>query len=83
MGETLMESQTLPLSAAPQGRPLSLVRVEGGHGFRRRLAELGMTPGTPIKVLRNELNSPLVVELRGSRLMLGRGVADRILVSLT
>ncbi len=76
-----MRRQVIPLTQAKEGQRLAVVSLGGGHGFRRRLAELGMNPAIPLTVLRNRGGSPLVIELRGSRLMLGRGVANRILVS--
>ncbi len=65
------------VSLAPGQR----ARVEAiccGHGFRMRLAALGIIPGTLITVLRNAGAGPVIVEARGGRLALGRGQAARI-----
>ncbi|MFQ6065173.1 MAG: ferrous iron transport protein A [Candidatus Bathyarchaeia archaeon] len=52
-----------------------------GWGFRKRLEDMGLTPGTKVTVVKSApLNGPLEVSVRGSRLAIGRGMAERILV---
>lgn len=49
--------------------------------FERRLMDMGLTPGTPITVVKSApFQGPIEVTLRGSRLALGRRMAHRILV---
>jgi Fe2+ transport system protein FeoA len=49
----------------------------------KRLADLGLTPGTDITVVKSApFNGPLEVCVRGSRLAIGRGMASRILVDV-
>jgi ferrous iron transport protein A len=58
-----------------------MVAVQGGWGLRRRLAELGIHPGDIITVLqRGALGGPILIEIHGYQVALGRGVAARILV---
>ena len=73
------KSSMFPLSNA-RSRDLLEVTDTFGCGRRRgHLAALGLTPGTEIKVCSN-LGGPLVIEVRGSRLSLGRGIASKIMV---
>jgi Fe2+ transport system protein FeoA len=52
-------------------------------GFRKRLEDLGLTPGTEVKVVRSApFNGPVELQVRGSRLALGRGMAERVFVSV-
>ena len=46
---------------------------------RRRLCELGLNKGTPIKVIKNDLG-PVILNLYGHKLALGRGLAKKIFV---
>jgi DtxR family Mn-dependent transcriptional regulator len=47
----------------------------------RRLEDMGLTPGTPVTMVKAApLNGPLEIVVRGSRLALGRGMAERIYV---
>jgi Fe2+ transport system protein FeoA len=52
----------------------------GGHEFCSRVANLGFTPGTPLKVLQNRGNGPVLVSLRGALVALGRAEAAKIVV---
>jgi len=58
-------------------------RARRGWGFRKRLEDMGLTPGTRVTVVKSApFNGPLEVYVRGSRLALGRGMADRIFVEV-
>ena len=51
-------------------------------GFQRRLEDMGLTPGTRIMVVKSApFHGPIEINVRGSRLAIGRGMAERILVS--
>ena len=51
--------------------------------FAKRLSDLGLTPGTKVTVVKSApFNGPLEVSVRGSRLAIGRGMANRILVDV-
>ena len=56
--------------------------MHGGHGLKHRLAEMGLSVGTELLLVRSE-GGPVVVEVRSTRLMLGRGMAHRIMVEPT
>ncbi|MBM1154874.1 ferrous iron transport protein A [archaeon] len=55
--------------------------VVAGYGLARRLADMGIVPGTIVRVVRrNAMMGPVEVEVRGTRLLLGRGIAAKVLV---
>ena len=68
------------LSSVPQGGRARLVGVEAGQGLVARLAAMGLVPGAEILVVSNPGSGPAVVEVKGTRLALGRGVAMKIRV---
>jgi Fe2+ transport system protein FeoA len=68
----------MPLSIVQIGRKVRLVSVEAGHGLRSRLTAMGLVPGTEIEVLQNFMHGPFLIEVKGSRIMLGRGMAQKI-----
>lgn len=54
-----------------------------GWGFQRRLEDMGLTPGTKVMVVKSApFHGPIEIHVRGSRLAIGRGMAERILVSV-
>lgn len=68
-----------PLSKAEKGERLIVCGCHGGDELQRRLVDMGLNPGVEIEVLGcNE--GPVVVACRGSRLALGRGMSDKIMV---
>lgn len=83
-----MKKTELPLIALRNGESGTITSVKagrGGHGrgwgFKKRLMDMGLTPGTVITVVTSApFNGPLEVSVRGSRLALGRGMAERIFV---
>jgi len=71
----------VPLTTIMPGKAARVVFVRGGRSVVKRLCDLGLTPGTPISLLRSApMNGPVEVRLRGCSLALGRGIADKIFV---
>ncbi len=71
------------LAELADGDTAVIVNVLGGKNLIKRLADLGMSSGTRITVLRKSLFSgPVQVEVSGSRLVLGGGMASKIYVEL-
>jgi ferrous iron transport protein A len=54
--------------------------LRGGAGFRSRLAALGFTPGVVVTLLQNRGHGPVIVNVRDTKIALGRGEATKILV---
>ncbi|HIH90880.1 TPA: ferrous iron transport protein A [Desulfurococcaceae archaeon] len=73
---------TVYLSEAPEGSLVRVVRIEGGFGAVRKLYELGIREGSTIKVVRNPPIGPLIVEVDGSTIALGRGIASKVAVEV-
>jgi len=55
-------------------------RASRHQGGAVRLREMGFYEGQRITVLQNRGSGPLVVKLRDSRMVLGRGLAMKILI---
>lgn len=70
----------MPLSMVSTGETVEVVVVRAGWGLQRRLADLGLTPGVRVRVINSGKPGPVVLDVRGSRLALGYGVAHKIMV---
>ncbi len=69
-----------PLSMAIPGDVVRLVGVRGGNTIRRRLADMGLTPGMIVRVVQTN-GGPVIIAFRDdSRLALGWGMAQKIYV---
>jgi len=73
--------RVIPLSASPPGAIVRVVNIVGGWGATRRLMEMGVVPGTLVRVVHNRVG-PLIIEIRGMRLSIGRGLASKVLVEV-
>jgi len=72
------------LTSLCEGEKGVIVRAAGGFGLVRRLADMGLTPGTEVKLLRKcSFRGPVEIEARGAALALGYGVASRVFVRLS
>jgi Fe2+ transport system protein FeoA len=60
----------------------TVVDVRAGRGLQRRLADMGLLPGVHIKMVNSQIPGPVIIDLRGSRLVLGHGVSQKILVEV-
>jgi Fe2+ transport system protein FeoA len=65
---------------ARPGEVVTVVNIRAGWGLHRRLADMGLLPGVSIRVINNQMPGPIIIDLRGSRLVLGHGVAQKIMV---
>lgn len=70
------------LAEMPLGRTTKVVSVDGARAFRRRLLEMGLVPGTEVKIVTiAPLGDPLQIEVRGGQWSLRRAEAAQIEVA--
>jgi ferrous iron transport protein A len=72
--------QQIPLNALTYGTQAKISKINGGCSLIKRLTEMGLTLGTPVKMVSDAISGPVVIEVRDCRLALGRGVATKIYV---
>ena len=70
----------MPLTLVHEGKTAILRSIEGGRQIKGRLAALGLFPGTKLEVIQNSGHGPFVVGVKGSRIVIGRGMAAKISV---
>ncbi|HHX65745.1 MAG TPA: ferrous iron transport protein A [Chloroflexi bacterium] len=76
-----MQSNIISLSELGAGEEGTVIQLHGGNGFVGRMAALGFTPGTTVRVVRNPGHGALIVSLLDTQIALGRGQAMHVLVS--
>jgi Fe2+ transport system protein FeoA len=70
------------LAEIPLGRAATVQAVEGSRAFRRRLLEMGLIPGTAVKVVAiAPFGDPLQIEVRGGQWSMRRAEAAQIQVA--
>jgi len=71
----------IPLDQVYENKKAKVIDIQGGSGIRQRLSQMGIHPGDIITMVRyGALRGPLMIEIHGGQVALGRGIASRILV---
>ena len=70
----------LPLALTKQGERLVIKEFTGGTTSRMRLHTMGLRPGDKIQVITNHHKGQMVIALNDNRFVIGRGLAEKILV---
>ena len=70
------------LADLPLGRAATVSSVGGPRAFRRRLLEMGLVPGTEVRIVTiAPLGDPLRIEVRGGQWSIRRSEAAQIAVA--
>lgn len=77
----LVAAGFLPLVDCPRDRDACLRCLQVDRCVIHRLIELGLTPGTNVRVVQ-DAGGPMLLSVRGSRVALGRDLAERVWVEL-
>jgi len=72
--------QVRPLSMVKDGETVRLVNINAGRGLNSRLVSMGLVSNVKITVVNNGRSGPFVISVRDSKMMLGRGIAHKIMV---
>lgn len=72
--------QLMPLAMAKSGEKLILKEFNGGSNLRMRLLTMGLRLGDEIEVITNNSQGQIAVALDFKRYVLGRGLAQKIMV---
>ena len=70
----------MPLTMIHEGQNVVLREIRGGMGIRRRLTDMGLHPGSNFRIISNSGGGPFVIGIGETRLMIGRGMAQKIMV---
>jgi Fur family ferric uptake transcriptional regulator len=76
-------SPLMPLTMAKSGETVIIKDLMGGKSSRGRLASMGLRPGDQLEIINNNGQGRLIVGHECTRLGLGRGIAGKIMVSLS
>jgi Fe2+ transport system protein FeoA len=80
----LNATKELSLAGLPIGVQARVVGVKGSGAIARRLMEMGVVPGAPVRVIKAApLGDPIEVRVRGYNLALRRTEAQTISVATT
>lgn len=71
----------MKLLGIPKGHTVKIINFQGGKGLEAKLRQLGLNPGREVKVLRYApLGGPVMLDVEGRSIAIGRGIAERVIV---
>lgn len=56
--------------------------INGGEGIRDKILSMGLLPGETLQVISKQKRGPVIIKINGTRLVLGKGMSQKIYVSL-
>jgi len=77
----LQHKDVKPLSTVRSGQRVTLAGIEAGRSLNSRLSAMGLVPNVEITVISNNHPGPFVILVKRSKVVLGRGMAQKIMVN--
>ena len=75
-----VQRMRMPLIMLPEGAQATIIEFHVGRGLVKRLTEMGFNIGDKVRMIKNHRPGPVMVEVKDSRVALGRGVTMKIIV---
>ncbi|MHC4571752.1 MAG: FeoA family protein [Planctomycetota bacterium] len=73
--------QPKPLSKVKAGETVKLACINAGRGLNSRLASMGLVTNVELTVVSNDHTSPFVISIKDSKMMVGKGIVHKLMVS--
>ena len=67
-----------PLDKIAAGAAANIVSIEAGSGLKNRLAAMGLLVDTQIRVVQNDGAGQIIVNVKNSKVILGRGMSHKV-----
>ncbi|MDD3224953.1 MAG: FeoA family protein, partial [Clostridium sp.] len=72
-------SSSIPLNYIGSGKFVIVDKVNGSENMCKKLMEMGINKGATIKMVKNNAGT-LMIKLGSSRLVIGRGMGEKVFV---
>jgi DtxR family transcriptional regulator, Mn-dependent transcriptional regulator len=77
------EEDLVSLKSLYDNQTGKVVFIRGGQQLVKRMLDLGLTPGTELKVIRSApFKGPVQIDVRGSQLAIGQQIASKIFLNV-
>ncbi len=68
----------IPLNEIKAGQTVRIVAINAGDGLKNRLAAMGLLANVEIDVVRNDRAAQIIVKVKNSKVILGRGMSHKV-----
>ena len=69
-----------PLDKISAGTAVRIVTIEAGSGLKNRLAAMSLLADVQIRVIRNDGAGQIIINVKNSKVILGRGMSHKVFV---
>jgi Fur family ferric uptake transcriptional regulator len=76
----MQENNLFPLFFAKKNEIVRIAELRGGRHFKDKCINQGIIPGQKVEVLNNTERGPYIIGINNSRVIIGHGMLNRILV---
>lgn len=73
-------AKTISLDHVKPGASVRVAAIDAGQALKSRLAALGILANAALKVIRNDGAGQIIIQVKESRIILGRGMTHKIMV---
>jgi Fe2+ transport system protein FeoA len=70
----------MPLNLLQRGEQAEILVIRGGFHVQQRLESMGFVPGTHVEMVTNQMDGPVIINVKDSRVAVGRGLLHHIYV---
>jgi Fe2+ transport system protein FeoA len=70
----------MKLTEVKENKEIIVISIIGGRQAKKKLLSLGIIPDKRLQVVKNNDKHPLIVLIGKTQFILGRGIAEKILV---
>lgn len=70
----------MSLLMVKHNKKVKLKEIAWGAKLKKKLNDMGLTPGVEFQVVSSTSYGPMVINLRGTRLALGKGIVSKIFI---
>ncbi len=79
MGSTKKIQNIYPLAMVSVGEAVSIVSFDSPKRLQKKFQDLGLTIGSKVCILKNDLGSSILLAVGDTRIALGHGMAHKIM----
>ena len=76
----MADTKIKPLDQLSPGAVAKIATIEAGSGLKNRLASMGLLTDVQIRVIRNDGAGQIIVSVKNSKVILGRGMSHKVFV---
>lgn len=76
----MTDTKIIPLDQVSPGAMAKIVMIEAGSGLKNRLASMGLLADVQVRVVRNDGAGQIIVHVKNSKVILGRGMSHKVFV---